>query len=540
MCILSISTITEAAEPLPLQGSSFKALQNSFYLAIPNAKNSSLISTNNTLIFIKQRTDSNKQSHIRMQQHYAGYPVFGGYAIFHGNESAKTLLMSNDDVNMTGKIYKGLDNELGKPNSSFLSNAPLALAQFKKQFNQNKLSEEKVTPMVYISEDNKAFWAYKVTVMVHYDNKIPERPTAIIDASTYAPFIQWNDIKTMGKKKRLVTRVRGEGYGGNEVTSQFHFGSGLPYLEINRDEVKGICYMENEGVKIVDMQHRYQRANVAMQFNCNTSSSSYWTGRNGDGLDLDNGAYSPTNDALYAGYIINRMYSKWYGIPALTENDKPMQLIMRVHYGKGYENAFWDGTQMTFGDGDRMMYPLVSLGVGAHEISHGFTEQHSNLVYYGQSGGMNEAFSDMAAQAAEYYSKRSSSWKIGAEIMKKGSGYEALRYMNKPSLDGASIDTADDYYRGLDVHYSSGVYNRFFYILAHKPNWNTHKAFNVVVKANMDYWTPYSTFNEGACGIIQAASDLELSVDAVKQSLDDVAVKYEACGDIIPRSHPAA
>ena len=108
---------------------------------------------------------------------------------------------------------------------------------------------------------------------------------------------------------------------------------------------------------------------------------------------------------------------------------------------KGYENAFWDGKQMTFGDGDTMMYPLVSLGVGAHEISHGFTEQHSNLEYYGQSGGINEAFSDMAAQAAEYYSAKKNSWQIGPEIMKEDSGYEALRYMDKPSRDGSSIDS---------------------------------------------------------------------------------------------------
>ena len=176
-----------------------------------------------------------------------------------------------------------------------------------------------------------------------------------------------------------------------------------------------------------------------------------------------------------------------------------------------------------------MMYPLVSLSVGAHEISHGFTEQHADLNYTGQSGGMNESFSDMAAQAAEFYSTGKSSWQIGGEIMKASSGYKALRYMDKPSRDGWSIDRANQYRKGMDVHYSSGVYNRLFYVLAHQPDWNVRKAFQVMVKANMDYWTPYSTFEQGACGVLSAATDLGFSVDGVKQALDNVVIQYQQC-----------
>jgi pseudolysin len=253
-------------------------------------------------------------------------------------------------------------------------------------------------------------------------------------------------------------------------------------------------------------------------------------GYNGDGYDKINGAYSPTNDAMYAGYVIKHMYHDWYQIEALTNRDgSPMQLVMRVHYGDGYENAYWDGEQMTFGDGESMLYPLVSLGVGAHEISHGFTEQHSNLEYYGQSGGMNESFSDMAAQAAEFYSLGKTTWMIGSEIMKEESGYEALRYMDLPSKDGESIDTATEYNSGLDVHYSSGVYNHLYYLIANQPGWDARKAFDVMVKANMDYWTPYVSFDEGGCGVLSAAKDLGYNMDDIKRSLDLVAIKYSAC-----------
>ena len=78
------------------------------------------------------------------------------------------------------------------------------------------------------------------------------------------------------------------------------------------------------------------------------------------------------NDGYYFGGVIFGMYKDWYGIAPLKN-----QLVMRMHYGSNYENAFWNGIAMTFGDGGRMFHPLVSLDVSAHEVSHGFTEQNS-------------------------------------------------------------------------------------------------------------------------------------------------------------------
>jgi hypothetical protein len=71
---------------------------------------------------------------------------------------------------------------------------------------------------------------------------------------------------------------------------------------------------------------------------------------------------------------------------------------MRTHYSSSYENAFWDGSTMSFGDGASTFYPLVNADVSGHEVSHGFTEQHSNLTYSGQSGGMNEPSPTWAAK----------------------------------------------------------------------------------------------------------------------------------------------
>ena len=107
---------------------------------------------------------------------------------------------------------------------------------------------------------------------------------------------------------------------------------------------------------------------------------------------------------------------------------------------------------------------------------------------------------------------------VGAQIF-KGTG--ALRYMANPPQDGRSIGHASNYYNGLDVHYSSGVYNKAFYLLASKSGWGTVKAFKVFAKANKDYWTPSTNFNQGGQGVRQAAADLGYStadvIDAFRQ-----------------------
>lgn len=523
---LTVASPVKAAEVLPLQNTAFPALQKKFQLVLPGTNQASLQASNaNTLKFVKQHKDNQQISHVRMQQHYAGFPVYGGDIVIHSAATAKGLLAVQSQVQMNGKVFEGLQADLGQAAPDFVKNGQTVLEKFKSNYAHQAISEENVTPLVYMDDNHKAHWAYKVSILLTSLDKIPERPTAIIDARTQKTFVIWNDIKT----KRVP--VEGMGFGGNQKAGEFQYGVSLPMLQMTRDAKVQKCYMETDDVKVVDMKHRYTSNGKPMEFNCENKEGKpfYMTGYKADGYDKENGAFSPTNDALYSGFVIKHMYHDWYGLEALESNGNPMQLVMRVHYGHGYENAYWDGRQMTFGDGEDMMYPLVSLGVAAHEISHGFTEQHSGLAYYGHSGGMNEAFSDMAAQAAEFYSVAKNTWMIGSEIMKENSGYEALRYMDEPSRDGSSIDSADDYYSGLDVHYSSGVYNRLYYLLSTTTGWNTRLAFDVMVKANVDYWTSTSTFNEGGCGVLSAALDLHRSVDDVKAALTKVGINHSQC-----------
>jgi pseudolysin len=141
----------------------------------------------------------------------------------------------------------------------------------------------------------------------------------------------------------------------------------------------------------------------------------------------------------------------------------------------------------------------------------------------------------MAAQAAELYADGKSSWQMEGEIYKKRN--ISVRYLDQPSKDcygkkpgdNCSIDTADQYYKGLNVHYSSGVYNHFFYILSTMPGWDVQKAFGVMVQANAHYWEPNTTFSTGAGCVVRAAQDLKYNVEDVKKAFAAVKVEIGNC-----------
>ncbi|MBM0239874.1 M4 family metallopeptidase [Micromonospora sp. ATA32] len=142
----------------------------------------------------------------------------------------------------------------------------------------------------------------------------------------------------------------------------------------------------------------------------------------------------------------------------------------RVHYGSAYVNAYWDGAQMTYGDGASNLKPLVELDVAGHEMSHGVSENlvPGGLTYSGESGGINEANSDIFGTAVEFYANTAADpgdYKIGELININGNG-TPLRYMYDPALDGASDRCWTTSTKTKDVHYSSGPANHFFFNLA--------------------------------------------------------------------------
>jgi len=145
-----------------------------------------------------------------------------------------------------------------------------------------------------------------------------------------------------------------------------------------------------------------------------------------------------------------------------------------AHVNTAYDNAYYSDTCkcMFIGDGSSFN-SLGSIDVVGHEMGHGVTASTSNLLYFGESGGLNESSSDIAGEMVEAYARAGGSgdqipasgndWVLGKEISKTGT---PLRYMYKPGKDGSSPDAWTSALKRLDVHYSSGPNNRMFYFLA--------------------------------------------------------------------------
>jgi pseudolysin/vibriolysin len=424
---------------------------------------------------------------VRQQQMYRGVPVYG--------RSVAVVQDAHGNVlRATGDVMK-LPANLAAPLSVTprLSGAQ-AIARLQSHAHTLlqagvSISNKKADLFVYPQENGSPRLVYRTSYFV--DGAHPSRPTAIVDAQTGEVIKSWEGL----------TDATANGPGGNQKTGQYYYGTDYAALQVTQSG--STCTLQNANVKTNNL-HQGTSGSV-VSFTCPTSNT-----------DPINGAYSPVNDAHHFGGVVHDMYQAYTGAPPLS-----FQLVMNVHYKSQYENAFWNGSAMYFGDGASTFYPLVSLDVTSHEISHGYTENNSGLEYSGQSGGINEAYSDIAGEAAEFYDRGSNDFLVGEEIFKANG---ALRYMCNPPQDGGSIDNAADYYNGLDVHYSSGVYNKAFCLLAKTAGWDTKEAFQVFALANKSYWTASATYNSAACGVESAATDLGYSATDVAAAFTQVGV----------------
>ncbi len=143
------------------------------------------------------------------------------------------------------------------------------------------------------------------------------------------------------------------------------------------------------------------------------------------------------------------------------------QLNSYVHYGVNYVNAFWDGTRMTYGDGNGAPYtPLTSLDIAGHEITHGLTNFTANLIYYGESGALNESFSDIFGTAIENFGRPGDwDWLLSADI---GASFRSLADPNLFGHPDTYFGTNWAPLVGADnggVHTNSGVQNFWYYLL---------------------------------------------------------------------------
>jgi Zn-dependent metalloprotease len=195
-------------------------------------------------------------------------------------------------------------------------------------------------------------------------------------------------------------------------------------------------------------------------------------------------------------------------------DNRALDLVLNVHFGTQFNNAFWDGDEMTFGDGDGVIFTgfARSLDVVAHELAHGVTQFASGLVYQDESGALNEHFSDVFGTAVTQWANGEgpgdADWLIGDEIMGPDLFGEALRSMRNPgtAYDNALLGTDpqpahyDDRYTGSadngGVHINSGIPNRAFFLAATELG-DTLVATRIWYHA-LNFLDPNSTFAQAA------------------------------------------
>ncbi|MCK8059159.1 MULTISPECIES: M4 family metallopeptidase [unclassified Fusibacter] len=197
------------------------------------------------------------------------------------------------------------------------------------------------------------------------------------------------------------------------------------------------------------------------------------------------------------------------------------KLISSVHYSRNYNNAFWNGSQMVYGDGDgNVFYPLSgALDVVAHELTHAVTEYTCDLIYQNESGAINEALSDIMGTAVEFYYNDDPDYLIGEDISGPGLGAVALRSMADPTIMGDPDHYSVRYTGKQDnggVHINSSIINKAAYLMAEGgTHYNVRvtgisieKTADIFYRCMTNYLTASSNFNALKAAAIQSATDL--------------------------------
>jgi Zn-dependent metalloprotease len=262
----------------------------------------------------------------------------------------------------------------------------------------------------------------------------------------------------------------------------------------------------------------------------------------------------------YTGYAYD-YYSQTHGRDSW--NGAGGSLVSTVHYDYGYNNAYWSGSQLVFGDGDGSTFTgfARALDVVAHEMTHGVTQATAGLAYSNESGALNESMSDIFGAATEAYVRGQSSntWKIGEDIYTPGVSGDALRYMDNPTADGASKDYYPQRYTGSQdnggVHWNSGIGNLAFYLLSQggtHPRGATsvyvsalgmYDASRIFYRALTSYMTSSTQFADARTATAKAATDLfgpcGSQLTSVNAAWEAVGVSGSNAGaDIEPNDSP--
>ncbi|CAL9419399.1 Transglutaminase-activating metalloprotease [Streptomyces sp. enrichment culture] len=444
--------------------------------------------------------------HTRYERTYGGLPVLGGDLVVHEPaDGARTVTKA---VRTTVKVASVTPKvAAGKAETQ-------ALAAAEKAGSERTEADSAPRKVIWAAEGTPVL-AYETVVGGLQEDGTPNELHVITDATTGEKLHEWQAVHT-GTGRSL--------YSGTVTLGTYKSGSAYQLYDTSRG-----------GHKTYNLARGTSGTGALF-----TDADDTWGTGTASSSSSDQTA---AVDAAYGAQITWDFYKNTFGRSGIRNDGKAA--YSRVHYGSNYVNAFWQDSCfcMTYGDGSGNTHPLTSLDVAGHEMSHGVTSVTAGLRYSGESGGLNEATSDIFGAGAEFYANNSSDagdYLIGEKIDINGNG-TPLRYMDKPSKDGASKDYWSSSLGSVDVHYSSGPANHFFYLLAegsgsktvngvsyNSPTYDGStvtgigraKALQIWYKALTTYFTSTTNYKAARTGTLNAASALYGASSAEYKAVD--------------------
>ena len=353
--------------------------------------------------------DTNGATHVRYERTYRGLRVIGGDLIVH--RDARGRIGSAD----------------------FASSARIAL----KSTTATSAKPAARSHLVVFAAQHRPVLAWETRTRSTAPDGDPIDKLSYVSARTGKRIAAWNQIHTVDNDQGLYTGL----------------------VSVN-SVLSGSTYQLTDTTRGNSSTYDANNSTSTSRGTLFTDADDAW------GNGTTSSRQSAAVDAAYGAAQTWDFYKNTFGRNGIKNNG--VGAYSRVHYGNNYENAFWDDSCfcMTYGDGASTFKPLVSLDVAGHEMTHGVTSNTAGLNYSGESGGLNESTSDIFGTMVEFQAANANDpgdYYIGETIAKDGT---YLRRMDNPQLDGGS---ANCWYSGvgnLDVHYSSGVGNHFFYLLS--------------------------------------------------------------------------
>ncbi len=429
----SAGTAKAAALPLALTPAARTALIKEADAASAGTADAIGLGTKEELVVRDVVRDADGTTHTRYERTYAGLPVLGGDLVVHENAAGGTTGVTKATkaaikvTDLTADVTKATAEKQ-------------ALKAAKAEGSTESAAERAPRKVVWAASGEPVL-AYETVVGGFQHDGTPQELHVVTDAATGEKLYEWEAVQT----------ATGHGQYNGTVT-------------INTT-LSGSTYQLNDSARGAHKTYNKARGTSSSLGTLFTDADNVWGTGTPSSSSTDQTA---AVDAHYGAQATWDFYKNVLGRNGIRNNG--VAAPSRVHYGNAYNNAFWSDSCfcMTYGDGTGNVKPLTSLDVAAHEMTHGVTSYTAGLNYSGESGGLNEATSDILATAVEFHAanaKDPGDYLIGEKIDINGNG-TPLRYMDKPSKDGKSADYWSSSLAGMDVHYSSGPANHFFFLLS--------------------------------------------------------------------------